>query len=79
MSRLKRKKCSANNLELSNSENLIDLINDGVRMLYYLTVKEYDKLFEECSDEEIDMLILSEDATFSEIKKVLEMIDKYIK
>ena len=77
MSRLERKKRPIESLKLMNSGGMLDLFDNEIKSYYYLTDDEYDIIVESCSDEELELLI-TENSSFSHLRKCLEIINKYI-
>ena len=45
---------------------------------FYLTDEEYDLITEQCSEEELEILVFPGKVTYSIMKKALNIIDKYI-
>ena len=78
MSRLKRKQRPLKILGLKNSGNILDLFDNDFKQLFYLTDEEYDLIAEQCSEGELEILVLSGKVTYSDMKKALNIIDKYI-
>lgn len=78
MSRLKRKQRPLEVLGLKNSGNILDLIENDFKQLFYLTDREYTLILKQCSAEELEILALSGKVTYSNMKKALNIIDKYI-
>lgn len=78
MSRLKRKQRPLEVLGLKNSGNILDLFDNDFKQLFYLTDEEYDLIAEQCSEEELEILALPGKVTYSDMKKALNIIDKYI-
>lgn len=78
MSRLKRKQRPLEVLKLKNSGNMLDLFDNDFKQLFYLTDEEYDLIMDQCSDEELKILVFPGKVTYSNMKKALNIIDKYI-
>lgn len=78
MSRLKRKQRPLEVLGLKNSGNILDLFDNDFKQTFYLTDEEYRLLMEQCSEEELEILAFLRKVTYSDMKKALTIIDKYI-
>lgn len=78
MSRLKRKQRPLEVLGLKNSGNVLDLFDNDFKQSFYLTDEEYDLIMEQCLEEELEILALLGKVTYSDMKKALNIIDKYI-
>lgn len=78
MSRLKRKQRPLEVLGLKNSGNILDLFDNDFKQSFYLTDEEYNLLMEQCSEEELEILAFVRKVTYSDMKKALTIIDKYI-
>ena len=55
-----------------------DSLFDGYRKVYKLNEDEFDYIIENCTDDELDILILSSKPTFKEIKSGLKIVKKYL-
>ena len=58
--------------------NLTDSLFHAYREVYKLNEDEFDYIIENCTDDELDILILSSKPTFKEIKSGLKIVKKYL-
>lgn len=70
-----------NNMPVSGG--LTDLFDSAIYSLYNITSDELDTICEHATDEEMDLFVLSmgtmeSDATFSQMRKGLEIRNKYV-
>jgi hypothetical protein len=77
MKRLERRNITYKDIGYKSSGGLGDLIDNAVKVAFRINDEEYDYFCEKMSDEEIDF-ILNEKFTFSELRKLSGLIDKYL-
>lgn len=66
-------------IKFLNCGGLTDLFDNVVKERYYINDDEYDYICENATDEELEMFVLGQNPTFSEVKQALLVVDKYVK
>lgn len=85
MSRLDRKKRPYEELGIKGHGGLTDLFDMMIQETFYIDSKEYDYICEHMPDEEMDILFTidtsmqDKEVRFSDIRKALNVVDKYVK
>ena len=59
------------------SENLDHLILDIYSKVLHTSKDEFDFILEECTDEEMDIILLDSKSTFGQKRKAVEIVRKY--
>lgn len=78
MSRLSRRNRTEEDLGLLNSGGMLDVIDNAVKAAFRINDKEYDFLADKLTNEEME-LFLNENRSFSEKRKTLMMLEKYLR
>ncbi len=78
MSRINRKNWNADDFGDKNTKGLFGIIDVAMKENFRITDNEYDNFCGNASDEELD-LFLSENYSFTEKRKIIEILNKYIK
>ena len=78
MSRINRRKWTMNDFGDKTTHGLFGLIDDMMKSNFRITDDEYDFLCETLNDTELG-LFATEKTTFSEKRKVIEILNKHIK
>jgi len=76
MKRIDKRGITLEQLGLKGHGGLFDAFDDAIKSAYRMTDEEYDYICENAKDDELDYLI-GEDHTFSDKRKVVEILEKY--
>ena len=79
MSRLSRKHRTDKDLGILNKGGLLDLADNAFKIAFRITDDEYDYIAEHLTDEEVVILVSTDTLTFSEGKKMLEIVERLLK
>ena len=66
------------NNSVPSSGGLLDLFDSLIYTMYNITSDELNVICECASDEEMDQFVLTESSTFYDIKKALNVRNKYV-
>lgn len=77
MSRINRKGWLNKDMGIKHSGGLMDVFDNQIKVVYRINDDEYDHLCEVMSDEEFDTFLI-ERPTFSDKRKMIELLNKHI-
>lgn len=60
------------------SRDLLGLVDDAIYEMFNITSDELDLICQSAEDEEMDQFVLTEKATFTDIRNALNVRNKYI-
>ena len=78
MSRLGRRNRTGEDLGLLDSGGMLDVIDNTVKSAFRINDKEYDFIADKLTNEEME-LFLNENKSFSEKRKTLVLLEKYLR
>ena len=78
MSRINRKTWKMDDFGHANSAGIFGQMDVTVKDTFRITDSEYDYLCGVCTDEELELLLLSK-PNFTTKRKMIELLNKYIK
>lgn len=78
MKRLDRKNDKTIDLGIKSAGMINDLFDNEIKLAFRITDEEYDYMAEKMTDEELGLL-LEEKRTFAEKRKLIKMLDEYLK
>lgn len=78
MSRIDRRDWLNKDIGYKSSGGLFDLFDNQIKTIYRINDDEYDHLCEVMSNDE-SQLFVTENPTFTEKRKMIELLNKYIK
>lgn len=64
--------------EQPSSRDLLGLVDDAIYEMFNITSDELDLICQSAEDEEMDQFVLTENATFTDIRNALNVRNKYI-
>ena len=78
MSRIDRRNWLNKDMGIKSKGGILDLFDNQIKVVYRINDDEYDHLCEAMSDEE-SQLFVTERPTFGEKRKMIELLNKYIR
>lgn len=79
MSRITRRNWTSQDMGLKGSGGLTDLFDNAVKGGLRINDAEYDLLCEKLSDEEMEFLIPTSGTGFTQRRRIIEILNRYIK
>ncbi len=78
MSRIDRKHWLNKDMGIKHKGGMLDLFDNHIKVVYRINDDEYDHLCEVMTDEETHLFV-TENPTFADKRKMIELLNKYIK
>lgn len=75
---MRSKRKNRTDILYKSTGGITDLFDNAIKQTYYISDDEYDYICENATDEELDMFVLGQNPTFSEVKQSLLVVDKYV-
>jgi hypothetical protein len=77
MSRITRKNWAAENFNLVTEKGLHHLFDNAIKLQYRITDEEYDEMAFSMNEQEMELFV-QESLTFSDKRKVIHLLKKYV-
>lgn len=74
---MRSKRKNRTDIKFASQGGLLDLFDNAIKGTYYINDDEYDYICMNASDEELQEIV-NEKPTFTEAKKMLLIVDKYM-